>query len=1073
MPSFQRSAFAIATPSLDETPRGIGSAQSLDFHTAWTSLWDPRVLAILEFLPEYWRAEASGKELGEAIILCCEWVRDRFDQPLRERLNMANSVVIETSGKSREEIVQAILRVLATRSVSSAELETPTDGMSNSNVPLVAKPEPETCSFLQDFYAFGYMVMQVQIMARKLRYAFNLDWMIVADQILHAAKASVAGDAEEADRWLTAAFDSLSQERDRYCSQHGYLIDLVLLAETTIGNGLTQQLDTDHPISLYATTQTLRCVRGSNPEAWARLTDRLEKESLAVAGGYRDEIQHAYLVESSLYRSLDQARCDFKELGLEPPKTWMRFQPGTTSLIPHAAKSFGFQGGVIASLAGGSIPEKDHAKIRWQTSGESISLDCILGHVLDAADAEALLSLGGAMAKQLDYHQVPTLVLAHWPARRSPIFDDLVLAMKRTPAIGKWIDLDRYFASTAQPYWTDQFQSHQFRVPIPSRSEQQHALHEWIVRNQHRLHTLDRMESACRLWKLVPICSGGSSRDAMLESQTSSSDLEDLLQRIRSTQLECDHLIPGEEVRNENERHHLEAASESARTLEERIDQLRSEVIQACVRRVPGNAAAIAFNNASHAQRLYYPRLRGRLTREQTARVIASEVLDGASKTIATVDAPPFGFVPLALEARAETTEMGNDVAIEQGRSGPSKSRGWFAKVLGGRARIAERDATLANEFMEIQIDPQRGHLKSMYVANKRGNRLSGMLSLVNRPLDVSHKIDDSSFVGLQNAQWKVWHDSNVKGCIEVVGDLSTITMPDLGNSAKPNVRMLYTLWHGTRWLEVEIEIDGIATDQVYPVWRMVWASEAASIAAWQNGSRGKLPGPLQGGVELIEFDDAEHRIYFATCGLSLHRRHGPNMLLSALPVSREGKVKTRFALGIDWPRPWETAIDRMVEPWIGYRDNNNALSNNASHRSGTNDQALSEGAWLAQSNMQNIRFQWVDPSPELIVSTDPSGTPSQGITSEQPMESTASGDGTSLFGVQDSISVEADACLWMVETSGKSGSVRLSCVKNIARGWRVDFRGMECDKLKVESGALIVPYRAWERSRIAVCFAK
>jgi hypothetical protein len=373
---------------------------------------------------------------------------------------------------------------------------------------------------------------------------------------------------------------------------------------------------------------------------------------------------------------------------------------------------------------------------------------------------------------------------------------------------------------------------------------------------------------------------------------------------------------------------------------------------------------------------------------------------------------------------------------------------------------------------MEIQIDPQRGHLKSMYVVNKRGNRLSGMLSLVNRPLDVSHKIEESSFIGLQNARWKVLHDSNVRGCIEVVGDLSTRSTPDSEHGAKPNVRMLYTLWHGTRWLEVEIEIDGIATDQVYPAWRMVWASEAASIAAWQNGSRGKLPGPLQGGVELIEFDDAEHRIYFATCGLSLHRRHGPNMLLSALPVSRDGKVKTKFALGIDWPRPWETAIDRMVEPWIGYRNNNPSLKD-ASHRAGTNDPALSEGAWLAQSNMQNIRFQWVDPSPELTVSMDPTGTSSQSVSSDQPMESKASDDGTSLFGVQDSMSVEADACLWMVETSGKSGSVRLSCVKNIARGWRVDFRGMECDKLKIESGALIVPYRAWERSRIAVCFEK
>jgi len=87
----------------------------------------------------------------------------------------------------------------------------------------------------EDFFAFGYAVMQVQQMARKLRYSFNLDWMIVSDQLLQASEQFHQGNFEETQRWLDAAYDSLSQERDRYCSQQGYLLHLVLTARSTLG----------------------------------------------------------------------------------------------------------------------------------------------------------------------------------------------------------------------------------------------------------------------------------------------------------------------------------------------------------------------------------------------------------------------------------------------------------------------------------------------------------------------------------------------------------------------------------------------------------------------------------------------------------------------------------------------------------------------------------------------------------------------------------------------------------------------------------------------------------------------
>jgi len=59
------------------------------------------------------------------------------------------------------------------------------------------------------------------------------------------------------------------------------------------------------------------------------------------------------------------------------------------------------------------------------------------------------------------------------------------------------------------------------------------------------------------------------------------------------------------------------------------------------------------------------------------------------------------------------------------------------------------------------------------------------------------------------------------------------------------------------------------------------------------------------------------------------------------------------------------------------------------------------------------------------------------------------------------------------VETAGKAGTAKLGCVRPIDRAWRVDFRSLEYDKLRVEDGEAWIPFQAWDRFRIAVCFKK
>lgn len=993
--SYSRTIFIAASHAIEDLPKGLGSASSLDYLTAWTSLWDPRLLVISNAPPEWRRCDTSGLDLEDTLLVCPEAALGKLDQPLQERLRLGRNQLVPSSLRPRNELVRNLLDAHRTHSMSAA------------NPPSEICEQPDhSCCMLDDFYAFGYAILQIQCMARKLRYSFNLDWMAVGEQILSAARASVKQDMVETDRWLAAAFDSLSQERDRYCSQQGHLLELLLVAPTTLGESLQRSLVHDRPLTIYATTQVLRQWQQKNSDAWLKLTERLEDKTACLAGGLREELSHVWFPEDALIRELSHARQDCDALGISPPRVWMRFATAMGTSLSTIARQFGFDGAIIAPLGGGGLPKKEHAKIRWQGVGDRGGLDCILGHVLDMADGETFLHLGSEMAQQLDYHQVPTLVLAHWPGVTSPAFVDLVRAAARTPALGKWIDANAYFSTTSQPYWSDSFTSLDFHHPLPKQPSEIHALHIKISEGLRQAYQLEQLESVARLWSWTP-------RLASATTQEISHDLNFFWNQ-------CEQL-----------RDDIYSGCKEPSQINSDLESLATGIVNELRARVPCDAEDVFFNPTSHPRRVFaadYPR---QIDPNSCTRIQACDSDRRFSQCI--VEVPPFGFAKLSSQPPIEHGEMSNSASASPSVA-PKQSL--LGRIFGSRTAVAHEDGSMANEFMEVQIDPAKGHLRSLYVVNKRGNRLSGQLSWVAEPIQLRSQFQDTSFLGVTDARVQILHTSKVRGTIQVTGKLG---------SGSCEIR--YTLWQGAQWLEIEVLGVSVEAQSGFPVWRMVWPSEAATIAAWSQGAKMKLPSPLQCGVELIEIDDAEHRIHFATCGLSMHRRVGHSGLASVLPIDRTGSFHSRFAVGIDWTTPWATAIDRMGPDLFSVSTSKSLPKSSHSH---------DPGAWLARCNMSNLHFRWIDPKPPLGLNASTNvepGTP----------EITAP--------IEDSVS--ADGCLWMVETSGKSGTARLGCIRPIERAWRVDFRGLEYDKLKVEDGEALVPFQGWDRFRIALCFKK
>lgn len=974
MSSIQRSVIVVPSYALEDLPTGVGHETASDFLGAWTVGWDPRLLVALGVLPEWKRTDSSSLELENTLVIIPEWSRDKVDQPQRERLTLGKCVVIDSQHQLRPVLMESISKAL-----QSEEVEIP------SQEPLC----------LGDFYALGYAVLQVQIMARKLRYSWNLDWLAFSEQVLSAAKASIAGDAEDTERWIQAAFDTVSQERDRYCSQQIHLIEVVLLAETTLGESFTRQLQSAQPIALLAKASLLRRLHDEKPVDWTTLSRKLEEGQWQLIGGYDEDICSSFTSYWGIDRALGHGAESYRALGVQPPKVFSQFGPGWSDLYPDLLLSHGYQGAIIHAWSGGIVPEKDSAKIRWQSHSEGDAIDAVLGHVVDASNAETFLHLTSHLSKQLDYHHVPTLILAHWPDRMSECFTDLAAVMKRSPSLGSIERIEKYFSTTNQPYSSDAFQNRQFRIPVTGEPSQLAARQTEALESHRQVTRLARLRSLAWLWQHVApksITADFVREIGLLEKRVHSDAC-----RKTSVQHPVPILESGFGAETEQFKHRLleKIAGAGVATTEQ------------------GDANGyLIVNSSSHARRVFLESLPGEIDAGSSTRIVGTVAQAGRSHLVA--DLPPFGFV----KVRAKNLSSPSAVAS------PIVSRaGVLGKLTGKRPGIADSDWTLANEYLEVQIDPKKGHLRSVFVPNKRGSRMSGMASIVLGEHFGGKKWQEADFLQREKTELRLIENSSVRGVIESSG---ITTVPGVG-AMKLITR--YTLWKGARWLDIDVECDGLHQQLFQCVWRTAWANESATISAWQQGTKGKLPAPMQALVELVEIDDIENKIYLATGGLSTHQRFEHRYLVTPLPHDGERCAKFSLKLGMDWPRPLETAYDGIDPPlWTAVR-----LS-----ADGTDS-----GAWLAQSNLPNVAIEADDPRDGTLWTGD-----------ETPRES-------------------FDSLFWIRETRGKRATAKLSFLKNAEEAWRIDARLRESTRLDVENGQVLINLRPSEQCRIAVRWSR
>lgn len=1087
-----RLIFVLPSHNLEDFPETLPEPEAENLLASWTALWHPRLLARFGVVPEWKRADSAALDVEQALVVCPMVSKSRVDEVLRERIATSENLLLDSSG-NREQVLaqifesvhpffegieggsefaanehQADRRLLADGTVSQIQ-DAPQDYAPNIGGGSISGEESSdsgselTQTILGDFYALGYLYLQVQILTRRSRYSSTLNQPLFDEQIVEAAQAFLAGDQNQSDVLMQSCFDSLAQERDHYFSNSVSLIDLSLVNSQTLGGSLDRQVARAHPCNMLISGKTLKKLEIDNQALLEKIRSQIDSGQIEIVGGLADDSNTQRLSLAGWQRAIEAGRQAFADLQIDFPKVYSQLDSGMVYSLPSTLIDQGYVGAILSAWLGGKYPETEQAKIKWE-GPDGRSIDAISGAIVNASEVSAFLSLGSFLSRQLDYHHAPTLLLAHWPGIRSDAFEDFLRITARGPAMGRWSLLSEYFSSTQQPYNNERFSPFAFTPGDPDSESSTAILRTQLLAAEGELNAArtfvvlaQQIHAMLRKKTGLPVASTTdvSNRIAMpsferqaavaekppTESATPSNKSADTSDNktnktlnvassstptgpigdtsdfyvaqhsdeIRTAAIELDSMLRTMSF-DDASREAAEALFSSAKRLKvEAADELARSIckpsasstggVKAASDTSPAGVATLVLNSQSAPTRLRLANVPGRFSASKANRIYASE----ASET---------------------SSDPNSHVVVDLPPLGyvhlPNSRDGSLGERVGKSYVHADESGSLSNEFLDCKIDPSSGRLQGIFVANKRGNRLAGQLAMRDpiraKEQRVRSQDGDTESFGYSTSvaeQFQVLTRTETLAVVECRGYLA------FERDKVGDFKIRYSLERGSRILRIEVELDGVEwpddqSDQNYICWRTAWGSEAASLKMFDEHQRMALP-KRHGPTPLIEIDDAEHaaQIFGAEC--LAHRRIGYRFLDSVILDTKARSTQVGLGAGLDVRRAWHVANAFQTTPTI--------VSIDGTPIGG-------QTAWFFQVAAENV--------------------------SCEPVATLVSGSGT-IVGCR----------LEVRELMGKATTAKIECLRNVPFAQRVSANGRPSGTLVTSDDQVSVAIKSNERALI------
>ena len=805
--------------------------------SAWSTLWHPLLLASARAIPRWLPAGSPPQEpSGHLIILpnCAESLLP--DNWLTEA--EASGACVLQNLPHRDEMVIAALQQL------------------EEDQPSV---DPDLAG---DFLALGFCHFQVEVLTRKLRYMSNLDETSLSTALMAAADEAVKGDSEAARRHLQSGFDRLHEAREYFYPTAARLLDLTLVAPSTLGSALQTELANGLPRNLLIVGEVVQQMAQREPATLDALKQALAENRAGLIGGENVEIPLPLIGPEAIEDHLHHGLAVYERQLDRRPKIFGRRRFGLTPALPQILQRKGFIGALHCTLDDGQFPTSPQSRIQWEgLDGTTIeALGCL---PLDAGRAESFLPLAESLSNAMNLDQSSTVMFAHWPGRACRWYDDLRRIAAYGSVLGAFLTIDEYFEQTASTGQQNRYQPDQYRAPYLKQdvtAGRRDPISRWVryFRRQRMLEAL----AAVRM-----LAAGGN----------------------------------GDCGKGEGENDEWAAAVENSLIAEKQnSDELDDQLSQAIQRPLVGFAQSVV-GHASSPQRGCLV-----VNPDSFSRQIGMQPLP--------VNVPAMGFSWVGPGAAQSPSAVSKKDSSDRGRLRPILKKMFGHRKPQPPPPLAEENV-LRNEFFEVHFDPHTGAIRTISDYYSRDPRLAQQIAL--RLPSGGEPGSDQNYSIMAADELLVTSNGTALGEIQSRGRLM-----DREGRCVARFHQTTRAWRGSRILEIEIHLDierqpGANPWNSYYAVRFAWKDENAVVC--RDVNRANLP------TELTQFEspcfvDIRHgkqHTTLLTVGLPYHRRFGQRRLDTLLVVQGETADTFRMGIGIDVPHPVSAALDFGAPPLI------------------------------------------------------------------------------------------------------------------------------------------------------------
>lgn len=854
-----------------EPPAGWSDAEAEAVWIALTAPWHPALLARFDHLPEAASLDAPGTPESELVHILPRGLTGRLPEGFGTQALDAGAPVLET-----EPDRAATVAALATR------LELEPSVLGEADDPLV-----------RDFYALGLARWLLRDLTLGMAHADTLDLNLLTRETLDAARAWVAGDRNGTTNRLRAAFELLTQARERFYATDAFFLDLALLDPTTPAGGLGELLGVRTPFTVLAPAHTVAAHAAVDPDALAALRTAIDEGWADVVGGpYEERDEPLRPFESILWQYRHGAEVYRQHLDDRTVETFGRRRFGLYPLLPQIARRFAIRFGLHLGFDAGTFPVPPEAKRLWE-SPDGAALESLTRSPLPADRAAEGLRLPWTLARSMRDDHVATVPLVHWPERVAGWFADLRRAAVYSPVLARWVTIGDYFHLTDRPWDTLRPTVDDYRTPYLDQAVRWgdtapiggRARHARLRGQLDSLLWADAVAHALALGRLAPppppaVEEPGAPPPPAPETAPTLVPPETSPHADLERQLETDQLD--------------DAAAELATRLDERGRHLAGSV-----RSLPGSARPgfLVFNPLAHPRRVAITLPDADLDLAPTGPLRVAQFTDEGVRAVVDLPASGFAWVPRHNTAETIRTELPLD-----------------------RRVYTPRGTAIQNDFLEADIDPATGGLRSIRLAGETEPRvgqqlvLNGLTTPDGQPL-TSKMVADSVVTE---------YGGPAMGEIVSRGRLINAQTDQPIAAFRQRLR----LWAGRPLLELRIELSDLDPRWFAGLGRSdPWARHLACRWAWPDpeSSLRRLaqlgPEPTKADrpetAEALEIASGRYRtgLYFG--GLAHHRRQGPRMLDTLLIAGRETTRTFDLAIGLDLEHPFQAHQDLVTPPIV------------------------------------------------------------------------------------------------------------------------------------------------------------